>query len=162
MSFLRLFGFTARSFSEASSLKKRNSIGRLIGKDLLREKNSSVTVSVIPQRQNESLLYPIVAACTAESYDFPKLLPFLQKNYTLSPFICDDVLHVQIPNKSGEVFFFKNGSLVFWSNNSEIDEENLLVELKMNLLPKIKSFEVSPFDEPDFEELNYKITSVQR
>lgn len=125
--------------------KKRNSIGRLISL------NNEIKENV----KNKSI-YPIVAACTAESYDFSRLLPFLQKNFHLSPFICDEVLHVQMPSKRGEVFFFKNGSLVFWSNDSDVNEETLLTGLKETLLPTIKSFEVSPFKESDFEELNYK------
>ena len=129
---------------------KRNSITRLINK------NNASNNSVFNQIKNKSSIYPIVAACTAESYDFSKLLPFLQKNYQLSPFICDEVLHVQMVTRRGEVFFFKNGSLVFWSNDSETSEKDLLTALKESLLPTIKSFEVAPFKEADFEELNYK------
>lgn len=134
-----------RNFFRSFSGKKRNSIGRLI----------SLNHEIKDNVKNKSI-YPIFAACTAESYDFSKLLPFLQKNFHLSPFICDEVLHVQMPMKRGEVFFFKNGSLVFWSNDAEADEDNLLTGLKETLLPTIKSFEVSPFKEADFEELNYK------
>ena len=141
-----------RLFSDSSALNKRNnSIGRLIGKDL-KDK-----VSIQQQQNKTTSLNRIVAACTAESYNFAKLLPFLQKNFSLSPFICDEVLHVQIPSEKGQVFFFKNGSMVFWSTDSEdVDEETLMKRLKTNLLPKIKPFEISPFDEPDFEELDYK------
>jgi uncharacterized Rmd1/YagE family protein len=137
----------ARRLLRHFSGKKRNSIGRLISlNDEIKDKATN----------KNKVIYPIVAACTAESYDFAKLLPFLQKNFNLSPFICDEVLHVQMPTKRGEVFFFKNGSLVFWSNDAETGEENVLTGLKETLLPIIKSFEVSPFKEADFEELNYK------
>lgn len=153
--------FLFRSFSEASAaaLKKRTSIGRLIGKEL---KDKIPTASSHKQQQSKVQLYPIIAACTAESFDFTKLLPFLQKNYTLSPFICDDVLHVTVPDRTGELFFFKNGSLVFWSSEPEVKEEALLAGLKANVLPKIKPFEVTPFDEPDFEELEYKLSTSAR
>ena len=140
-------------------IRKRKTIGRLINSNLSRDSLKPFKASQAVQNKQSSL-YPVVAACTAESYDFAKLLPYLQKNFLLSPFICDEVLHVQIPNRKGEVFFFKNGSLVFWSNqNSEMDEEGLLKELKSSILPSISSFEVSPFKEPDFEELAYKISN---
>lgn len=129
--------------------KTRNSIARLINKNTTSGSGNSTI-------KNKSSIYPIVAACTAESYDFSKLLPFLQKNYHLSPFICDEVLHVQMLTKRGEVFFFKNGSLVFWSSDSETREQDLLTDLKESLLPSIKSFEMAPFKVADFEELNYK------
>lgn len=144
-----------RQFS-GETVKKRNSLGRLISLNKeSKEKNVGNLV------KNKSI-YPIVAACTAESYEFSKLLPFLQKNFNLSPFICDEVLHVQMPTKKGEVFFFKNGSLVFWSNDAESSEQKLLDGLKDSLLPTIKAFEVSPFKEPDFEELTYKYTNNSR
>lgn len=144
-----------RHFS-GETVKKRNSIGRLIS--LNKETRDKNVQSNQNQMKNKSI-YSIVAACTAESFDFAKLLPFLQKNFHLSPFICDDVLHVQMPTKQGEVFFFKNGSLVFWSNDAESSEQNLLEGLKETLLPTIKDFEISPFKEADFEELNYKYTN---
>lgn len=153
----KIFSSPFRQYS-ADCIKKRNSIGRLINSDLNKEASKA---SKVPK---QSIVYPVVAACTAESYDFAKLLPFLQKNFVLSPFICDEVLHVQIPNRKGEVFFFKNGSLVFWCNNqnSERKEANLLRELKSSLLPSIANFEISPFKEPDFEELSYKTSNGPR
>lgn len=138
-----------RKFS-GEAFKKRNSISRLISLNKEPKQNAKT--------MNKSV-YPIIAACTAESYDFSKLLPFLQRNFHLSPFICDEVLHVQIPAKQGEAFFFKNGSLVFWSSDADANEDVLLESLTGSLLPTIKEFEVSPFKEPDFEELSYKILS---
>ena len=138
---------------------KRNSISRLMNKDIDTVSNSN------PNNRQKNLsrqVFPVVAACTAESYDFSRLLPFLQKNYQLSPFICDEVLHAQIPAKKSEIFFFKNGSLVFWSGDAEISEEAVLEGLKESLLPIIKNFEMEPFKEPDFEGLSYKIVSNQR
>ena len=166
-----------RSFSD--NLKKRNSIGRLINlnikdsKDFKDSKDINDTKDIkdkyIINGNTRKLQYeknvkefPIIAACTAESYDFSRLLPFLQKNFQLSPFICDEVLHVKMPTKSGEVFFFKNGSMVFWSTDAEADDERLLQELKENLLPTIKAFEISSFKEADFEELSYKVTPSNR
>lgn len=148
----------------SGSASKRNSIGRLIS---LNKETTAVSPRIVQNNQPLMKLltkpvFPIVAACTAESYDFASLLPFLQKNFQLSPFICDEVLHAQIPSKKGEVFFFKNGSMVFWSGDSEIGEEGLLEGLKESFLPTIKKFEVSPFREPDFEGLSYKTTSSQR
>lgn len=148
---------------------KRNSIGRLISlnKEVVAVSSAARPVQQSSQPTAKQLLprqqvFPIVAACTAESYDFASLLPFLQKNFQLSPFICDEVLHAQIPTKKGEVFFFKNGSMVFWSGDSEIGEEGLLDGLKESFLPIIKKFEVSPFKEPDFEGLSYKTATNQR
>ena len=154
----RFLGFSA--FSKRFSGSKRNSIGRLIS---LNKESEKEAVLIRPKQSPPSRqVFPIVAACTAESYDFSSLLPFLQKNFQLSPFICDEVLHAQIPNKKSEIFFFKNGSLVYWSGDSEIGEDGLLEGLKASFLPIIKKFEVSPFREPDFEGLSYKVVSNQR
>ena len=164
MSLLSRFSVVFKRFSGS----KRNSIGRFISLN----KETSVKEATASSRQVQNShpnakqpprqVFPIVAACTAESYDFSGLLPFLQKNFQLSPFICDEVLHAPIPTKKGEIFFFKNGSLVFWSSDSEIGEEGLLEGLKESFLPAIKKFEVSPFKEPDFEGLSYKFASNQR
>lgn len=152
------FSFSRKFSSEA--FKKRNSLGRLISLNKETKPTSGKLIQSTIQQGNS--VYPIIAACTAESYDFSKLLPFLQKNFQLSPFICDEVLHVQMPVKRGEVFFFKNGSLVFWSNEAGVDEDVLLKSLNVTLLPTIKEFEVSPFSKPDFEELSYKYTTSSK
>ena len=158
MKLLNIRTILSKYSTDSNSLKKRNSIGRLISlnKEAAISPKSQEAVGTFPQS------FPVVAACTAESYDFGKLLPFLQRNFQLSPFICDDVLHVQ--RKSDEIFFFKNGSLVFWSFNSEstrtVDKlEDALKNLKEFILPSIRTFEVSPFKVPDFEELTFKLVS---
>lgn len=156
---LSRFSIITKRFSGS----KRNSIGRLISLNKeTKKEDENVFVKASKQNVSTKQVYPVVAACTAESYDFSKLLPFLQKNFQLSPFICDEVLHARIPNKKGEIFFFKNGSLVFWSIDSEIGEGSLLEGLKESFLPTIKKFEVSPFKQADFEGLYYKIVSNQK
>lgn len=167
------YGNFGKNFSNINSnvnvnVKKRNSIGRLIS---LNNNNTNTTEklqqhqfinqsqknnSIISVISSKRPLYPILAACTAESYDFSKLLPYLQKNFQLSPFICDEVLHIRFDDKA-EVFFFKNGSLVYWSSDSGSNVETIGTILKNDLLPTLKPFEISPFNEPDFEELSYKI-----
>lgn len=171
---LKCSSFT-RTFS---NVKKRNSIGRLISLNTSNtEKQLNQTQIQTQTQKNNSIsgatskrtqLYPILAACTAESYDFTKLLPYLQKNFKLSPFICDEVLHIRLDDDTdklksavtaGEVFFFKNGALVYWSGDPESNFEGIGSILKDNLLPTIKPFEVSSFIEPEFEELSYKMVS---
>ncbi|KAJ3201875.1 hypothetical protein HDU83_006605 [Entophlyctis luteolus] len=59
------------------------------------------------------------AFSTAESYNFVQLLPVLQRQFTLMPFVADDVYHIRMPksagdNGCGEAFFFGNGVFVTW------------------------------------------------
>ena len=170
------YGGLVKNFSSINgnvNVKKRNSIGRLISLNNNTNTNTNANTEKVQQQhhfinqnqKNNSIisvisgkrpLYPILAACTAESYDFSKLLPYLQKNFQLSPFICDEVLHIRLDDKA-EVFFFKNGSLVYWSSDSGSNVETIGTILKNDLLPTLKPFEISPFNEPDFEELSYKI-----
>lgn len=145
-----------RSFSSESllqSVKKRNTIRRLI----------SQPEAEVPKLAKHRE-FPVIAACVAESFEFSKLLPFLQRNFILSPFICDDVLHVQIPQvknnslfpHAGEIFFFRNGSLVYWSQQHANDSESALDALKSDLLPQLKPFEQTIYPTADFEEMNYR------
>jgi uncharacterized Rmd1/YagE family protein len=150
-------------YSSDTGVKKRNSLGRLIS---LKKESVGGPVCALKPSSGDRVpgkLYSVVAACTAESYDFNRLLPFLQKHFQLSPFICDDVLHVQ--RNSEEIFFFKNGSLVYWSSEassspslSSVSSDPAVVKtLKQSVLPTLKAFEVSPFKTADFEELSYKL-----
>jgi hypothetical protein len=64
-----------------------------------------------------------VAYCTAESYNFERLLQSLQKNRIPSLYF-SEVIHVSIPRapptheefdgQEGDVFYFKDGCVVFW------------------------------------------------
>lgn len=145
-----------RSFSAVpllQSVKKRNTIRRLIS-----QPESEVF------KLSKHCEFPVIAACVAESFEFSKLLPFLQRNFILSPFICDDVLHVQIPQlksnsafpHAGEIFFFRNGSLVYWSQQHPNDTASALDALKQDLLPQLKPFEQTTYPSADFEEMTFK------
>ncbi|KAJ3103252.1 hypothetical protein HK100_004239, partial [Physocladia obscura] len=69
----------------------------------------------------------------AESFNFLSLLPILQQNYILLPFIADDVYHIKIKSDddlysvtsthSAEVFLFSNGVFVTWgATDEQIDD----------------------------------------
>lgn len=131
--------------------KKRNTLRRLISQP-----------EQVPQKLVKYREKPVIAACVAESFEFPKLLPFLQRHFILSPFICDDVLHIQVPANrstifphSGEIFFFRNGSLVFWSHDLP-SQESALNALKTGLLPQLSQFNQSPYAKVDFEEMSFR------
>jgi len=90
---------------------------------------------------------PCVAYCTAESYNFDKLLQTLQKNHFPSLFF-SEVIHVSIPQssynrdlvderKEGDVFYFKDGCVVFWDvPHAEVSR----------ILEELASFENGPYD----------------
>jgi len=58
-----------------------------------------------------------VAYCTAETYDWDALLKALQKDMVPSIYF-SEVIHVNVPNENygedGDVFFFRDGSMVLW------------------------------------------------
>lgn len=144
-----------RRFSESSVHigKKRNTLRRLISQP------EQVPRQVVKYKEQ-----PVIAACIAEAFEFSKLLPFLQRHFILSPFICDDVLHIQVPSgkssssvfsHAGEIFFFRNGSLVFWSQDLA-EHEKALDALKSELLPHLTQFNQTPYDKIDFEEMSFR------
>jgi uncharacterized Rmd1/YagE family protein len=146
LSFKRLY-----SESPVPLGKKRNTLRRLISQP------EQVARQVVKYKDQ-----PVIAACVAESFEFPRLLPFLQRHFILSPFICDDVLHVKIPSSKsdvfahpGEIFFFRNGSLVFWSQDLP-SQESALNALKTELIPQISQFNQSPYSKVDFEEMHFR------
>lgn len=150
-----LFPHFRRFFSESTVQlgKKRNSLRRLISQP------EQVPRQVVKYREQ-----PVIAVCVAEAFEFPKLLPFLQRHFIISPFICDDVLHINVPPSKngtclfphpGDIFFFRNGSLVFWSQDME-DHQSALNALKTELLPSLEQFNQSPYKKIDFEEMSFR------
>ncbi len=134
--------------------KKRNTLRRLISQP-----------EQVPRQLAKYKEQPVIAVCVAESFEFSQLLPFLQRHFILSPFICDDVLHIQVPQNrnvsslfahSGEVFFFRNGSLVFWSHDLP-NHESALSALKIELLPHLAQFNQSPYSKVDFEKMSFRL-----
>lgn len=112
--------------------------------------------SVVPRRSVKSTApevklrtNPVVAVCTAESYDFDHLHPFLQKHYGLAPSLAEDVLHVPLADADAEVFIFRNGSFVVWSPPNT---GAFLLELREQLRP----FEVNPTNELESEEMSFR------
>lgn len=142
---------------------KRHSIRRLIG-------GAEAALDTRGRNHLAQPVFPVVAACTADAYDFSKLLPFLQRHFRLSPFICDDALHVQhvqFPSSlttlfphPGEIFFFQNGSFVFWSAARE-DGDAVISALRRGLMPLLRPFEVSPHSEPELEDMSFKPTGAR-
>ena len=90
--------------------------------DLQRSKDSSesskTVLSITTQRPQRCVAY-----CTAESYDFERLLQHLQKHFIPSLYF-SEVIHVSLPRapathpehhgQEGDVFYFKDGCVVFW------------------------------------------------
>jgi uncharacterized Rmd1/YagE family protein len=145
--------------STISAHKKRNTIRRLISRPEAVEVQSA-KVETRPLR-----VFPVLAACTADSYDFSRLLPVLQKRFRLSPFICDEVLHVQVPSNSefpsGEVFFFKHGAFVFWATEGEAKPDlDAASAIREAMVPFLKTFEIAPYSDIDVEELEYRLNHL--
>ncbi|KAJ3103251.1 hypothetical protein HK100_004238 [Physocladia obscura] len=75
------------------------------------------------------------AFSTAESFNFANLLPILQRQYILMPYVADDVYHVRIQSTNAdsvsafeeEAFFFSNGVLVTWGVSDDNIEELLKI-----------------------------------
>lgn len=164
-----LLGRIAARFWSADTVAKKRTTFRTI----IKQQQSLQQV----QKEKESLAkgrpyqeHPVLAACTADAYNFNALLPVLQRHFRLSPFICDEVLHVEIPPLSagtqhlslpaGEIFFFKHGSFVFWSDGGTNCDSDLtsdaLLEVKKSLIPFLKPFEESPHKLIDMEEMSYR------
>lgn len=97
---------------------------------------------------------PVVALCTAESYNFSKLVPYLQTRYSVSPPV-GDVAHVYIPNPNGEptdIFFFGgSGSFVTWGPP---DTGSFLLNLREDLRP----FEINPTRSVESEEMSFRVS----
>jgi uncharacterized Rmd1/YagE family protein len=95
----------------------------------------------------------IRAVCTAAEYNFDTLLPYLRQNFILSPHYFEEMLHVKLMDQDektpllGQVFFFKNGSTVFWNvHDSDIDK----------IMAEVKNHEVSSYNTVETEDLEYR------
>ena len=90
-----------------------------------------------------------IAYCTAEQYDFKPLYQLLKKEYSLFPYMADDVLHInlkEIKSSATEVFqasendpqafIFQNGTFVTWGASD--------TQVK-TLLRQVKSVQINDF-----------------
>ncbi|EPZ34020.1 Protein of unknown function DUF155 domain-containing protein [Rozella allomycis CSF55] len=90
---------------------------------------------------------------TALEYNFETLLPYLQRNFILSPQYFNDIYHIKLldpmtkEETQGEVFYFKAGSMIMW----DVDDAT-----SMRLLREIKEHEIDSYPEIETEELTYK------
>jgi uncharacterized Rmd1/YagE family protein len=93
------------------------------------------------------------AYCTAESYDFDKLYPYLAK---VSPKVArttssHDVIYRPYGDHA-HVFYFEGGSVVVWGASKQENE---------NILNELKQFELQPEAEPQTETMNWALTENQ-
>lgn len=101
----------------------------------------------------------LYALCTAESYDFSRLKPFLEQRHAVSALACDDVLHCRLALEAAEpaeVFVFENGSFVYWSGAAGAGEA-VLRRVRSMLEP----FEVGSAQAAECEELQFRHDSTQ-
>jgi uncharacterized Rmd1/YagE family protein len=105
--------------------------------------------------------------CTAEKYDFSKLLDDLNKQ-GLEPFISNDVIHVQKIKDNQEVVdicFFLFGCIVIWNENREVQNNTIINDTKQyesnsheNITQDFIDFEYNTdLDNSAFSELENKI-----
>ncbi|KAI8817962.1 uncharacterized protein EV422DRAFT_499524 [Fimicolochytrium jonesii] len=106
------------------------------------------------------------AYCTAEAYNFSELLPLLQRNYLLLPFIADDVYHIRLVNPTEapdakpsdssahdvEAFIFQDGTFATWGAT---DAQNRA------LMQFLKQVEENSYKAPETEWFNYCIDMSQ-
>lgn len=83
--------------------------------------------------------------CTALSYDLKKLLESLSSHKKTKKL--DSVVHLEIPEENGEVFFFSYGTFACW---------NLSETKRKYLLQEIKSFENSPIETLEIDIYSYQ------
>ncbi|KAJ1490997.1 hypothetical protein T484DRAFT_3262831 [Baffinella frigidus] len=72
-----------------------------------------------------------VAYCVAESFNFDGLLKVLQRDFVPSIHF-SEVIHISVPDpetrEEGDVFFFQDGSMVFW-DVAQAEKDRLLNEI---------------------------------
>lgn len=96
------------------------------------------TVIEDEHQPSSSPQWEVVAYSTAEEYDLKKLMQGLQQQGLYHPSSMSedihDVLHVsaryQVDREPREIYFFREGSVVFW-NVSELERKNVLLFLKI-------------------------------
>lgn len=85
------------------------------------------------------------AYCTAEQYDIPRLLQFLQVSGASS--VYKDVIHSQPKDEHGirrDIFYFQYGVVIFWGFTKE-EERDLLASLKKFEKESLPKFEIDEF-----------------
>lgn len=87
-----------------------------------------------------------VSFCTAKSYALNDLLNYF-KNKKHPTKLTRNVLHVSMPKKSADIFFFSHGCFVAW---------NLKRKDEISLLSEIKKFSVEPIDKIEVDSFSFK------
>lgn len=120
---------------------------------------------LLPNRHASFETFPVVALCTAEAYNFPKMLTHLQQSNSplglrICPTISEDVIHLQSTpagpgdgdssNLATNVFVFKNGSFVTWAPP---DPGSFLLTLREQLRP----FEINPTTAVETEQMEVRL-----
>lgn len=85
----------------SSSTNKRNTLRRLVD-----QSTNSIQLDA-------SKKLPVIACCTADSYQVKTLLPVLQQHFQVHPVASEDVL-VAKTHDNDTVYFFLSGSFVVW------------------------------------------------
>ena len=92
-----------------------------------------------------------VGYCTAESYDFDRLSKSLQKLNRVPSLFFSEVIHVSlsrnppdIETEEGDVFYFKDGCVVFW----DVPHAQVL-----QIFEELKGFELGAYDKVTMYEL---------
>jgi len=139
------------------SVRRSPKRGRILSRQNVRWVQRMVRKQVLEQSKlRTSDVTPVVALCTAESYNFAKLYPYLQNRYSAAPPI-DDVAHIRVRHSSDapetDIFFFcGSGSFVTWAPP---DTGSFLLNLREELRP----FEVKAPGSYESEEMQFRMAT---
>lgn len=103
---------------------------------------------------------PVFACCTADAYNFARLLPVLHERYSVSPYVCDDVLVAKMP-RVGSVFFFRNGSFVVWGAPQPLGQDEDEQAVKREVQQVLAGCEEDPLREVETEEMEYMLSDTE-
>lgn len=82
--------------------------------------------------------------CTASSFDIPRLFQHMQKSGASQMF--RDVVHAQLKESQGELFYFSYGAVVCWGFEEEEEKE---------ILGSLKEFEKEPLAKLELDEFTF-------